>query len=76
MSKPLLRIIDPDNEHVRDTAKRLVKRHRKKAHVYLGGLLVGERINHRGWPPEVVRAFLNALIVKPAEGEIRRKLYG
>lgn len=40
------------------------------------GQLVGERFQHRGWVPEIVRAFMAAPVIKPAVGEIARRLYG
>lgn len=40
------------------------------------GQLVGERLNHRGWPPDVVLAFLYAEVIKPVPGEIQQRLYG
>lgn len=53
-------------------AHEAVQQYREKQHA----LTVGERIGHRGWPPDVVRAFLCAPVIKPAKGEIQRKLYG
>jgi hypothetical protein len=51
-----------------------VKRYRKKPFIPRG--FIGERFDHRGWPPDVVRAFLNAFVIRPEKGEIQRKLYG
>lgn len=38
------------------------------------GSIVSERLNHRGWPVDVTLAFMSAPIVKPAQGEIARRL--
>ena len=56
-------------------AREAVQQHREKA-IISGGLFIGERFNHRGWPPEVVMAFLNAPIILPAQGDVQRELYG
>ena len=40
------------------------------------GSLVGERVNHRGWPEDVTLAFCHAKIVRPAQGDIQKRLYG
>lgn len=40
------------------------------------GSTVGDGDHHRGWPPDVVLAFMAASVIKPAAGEIQRKLYG
>lgn len=59
----------------RQEAREAVKRHRKKPFIPAGGF-IGERFHHRGWPPEVVLAFLYAPVIKPAIGEIQNRLYG
>jgi len=55
-------------------AREAVKRYRKKPFIPRG--FIGERFDHRGWPPDVVRAFLNAFVIRPEKGEIQRRLYG
>lgn len=58
-------------------AREAVKRYRKpKPRVPIGGMIKGERFNHRGWPAGIYEAFLSAPVIKPAIGEIQRKLYG
>jgi len=57
----------------REWAKERITDHRSRTQ---SGSLVGHREGHRGWPPEVTLAFMNAPIIKPAKGEIERKLYG
>lgn len=39
------------------------------------GQLVGERFQHRGWVPEMVRAFMAAPVIKLPAGELRKRLY-
>ena len=47
-----------------------------KAAIRALGCTVGERLDHRGWPPDVTQAFLSAEVIRPPAGEIARKLYG
>lgn len=61
-----------DRPQWREWAKEEIVRHRG----VIAGSLVGERTLHRPWPPEVVLAFLAAPIVRPAKGEIFKRLYG
>lgn len=61
-----------DRPQWREWAKEEITRH----YSVIGGTLVGERFWHRAWPPDVTLAFLNAPVIRPAKGEIQRKLYG
>jgi len=35
------------------------------------GSVVGERLHHRAWPPDVILAFLGAEVIKPKPGSLR-----
>ena len=64
-----------EQKSAKQEAREAVRRHREGRHVSAGGLLVGERTDHRGWPPEVTLAFMAAPVIKPAKGEIQKRLY-
>ncbi len=57
-------------------AREAIEDYRARKAPHLGGTLVGERFQHRGWPPEVTLAFMDAFVIRPEKGEIQRRLYG
>ncbi len=62
-----------DTPEFREWAKEeIVQHHRRKT---ISGSVVGERSTHCVWPPDVYLAFLYAPIIRPAKGEIQKKLY-
>lgn len=61
-----------DSPQWREWAKEEIANHRR----VISGSVVGERFQHRGWPPEVVLAFLAASVIRPEKGEIWQRLYG
>jgi hypothetical protein len=63
-----------DRPEYREWAKEEIVQHKQRASI--SGSHIGERYFHCTWPPDVYLAFLYAPIIKPAKGEIQRKLYG
>lgn len=57
----------------REWAKETIQSYRSRP---ITGADLGERTNHRGWDPKIVRAFLDAEVLRPAPGEMQQRLYG
>ncbi len=72
MLKPNLRAVEKSEPvHPRQIARNAINRRNKKLEdlALKNGQLIGESFSFRGWPKEVVLAFLEAPIIKRNQGK-------